>query len=94
MPRKLYEKLMVEIQRSIDSLALHREALERGISIAPGRVFSNGNLYDNFVRINCSHAWSAPIEEAVKTLGRLAGHAMVAADRPAPAAQPASRAAR
>ena len=47
----------------------------RGISIAPGRVFSNSDLYGNFLRINYSHAWTPQIEEAVKALARMANHA-------------------
>jgi DNA-binding transcriptional MocR family regulator len=82
--------LWIELPGEADTLALHREALERGISIAPGRVFSNGDLYRNFLRINYSHAWTPQIEDAVKTLARMAGHAS-RGDRstePAPATAP------
>ncbi len=67
--------LWIELPGEADSLALYREALDRGISIAPGRVFSNTELYRRFLRLNYSHAWSPQIEEAVKTLARIAGHA-------------------
>jgi len=67
--------LWIELPGPADSLALYREALERGISIAPGRVFSNGELYRNFLRLNYSHAWSPQIEDAVKTLAQMACHA-------------------
>ena len=67
--------LWVELPKNADTLALYREALARGISIAPGRVFSNSDLYGNFLRINYSHAWSPQIEEAVKVLAKIADHA-------------------
>ena len=67
--------LWVELPKNADTLALYREALARGISIAPGRVFSNSDLYGNFLRINYSHAWTPQIEEAVKALARMANHA-------------------
>ena len=67
--------LWIELPGAADSLALYREALERGISIAPGRVFSNGELYRNFLRLNYSHAWTPQIEDAVKTLAQMACHA-------------------
>ena len=72
--------LWVELPGQVDTLALYREALDRGISIAPGRVFSNSDLYRNFLRINYSHAWTPQIEEGVKTLARMANH-MCRADR-------------
>lgn len=67
--------LWIELPGAADTLALYREALERGISIAPGRVFSNGELYRNFLRLNYSHAWTPRIEDAVKTLAQMACHA-------------------
>ncbi len=67
--------LWIELPKNADTLALYREALARGISIAPGRVFSNSDLYGNFLRINYSHAWTPQIEEAVKALARMANHA-------------------
>lgn len=38
-------------------------------------MFSNSDLYGNFLRINYSHAWTPQIEEAVKALARMANHA-------------------
>ena len=80
--------LWIELPGAADSMALYREALERGISIAPGRVFSNGELYRNFLRLNYSHAWTPRIEDAVKTLARMACHACRTDDANAPRATP------
>jgi DNA-binding transcriptional MocR family regulator len=63
----------VEFPKSIDALDLHRRALERRISIAPGPIFSPVGGFRNFARLNCGHVWSERIEEAIRTLGELAG---------------------
>jgi len=63
--------LWVELPLSVDSLELHRQALERNISIAPGPIFSANQNYRNFVRLNCGALWSDRIEQAVATLGQL-----------------------
>ena len=86
--------LWIELPAEADTLALYREALERGISIAPGRVFSNADLYPNCLRLNYSAAWTPQVEEAVKALARMAGHASRADASAALAASPAPRLAR
>jgi DNA-binding transcriptional MocR family regulator len=35
-------------------------------------MFSPRGGYKNCIRLNCGHPWSAPIEKAITTLGRLA----------------------
>jgi DNA-binding transcriptional MocR family regulator len=64
--------LWVEMPESVDSLDLHRRALERKISIAPGPIFSANGRYRNFIRLNCGYPWSDRIEHAIATLGTLA----------------------
>jgi len=55
----------------LDALALHRRALERSISIAPGPIFSAKREFRNAIRLNCGHPWSSRIEEAMGTLAGL-----------------------
>ena len=55
----------------LDALALHRRALDRGISIAPGPIFSAKREFRNAIRLNCGHPWSSRIEEAMETLAGL-----------------------
>jgi DNA-binding transcriptional MocR family regulator len=62
----------VELPRRVDSLRLHEEALEVGISIAPGPLFSASGRYSNFMRLNCAVPWSDRVHEALKRLGELA----------------------
>jgi DNA-binding transcriptional MocR family regulator len=64
--------LWVELPRGVDSLDLHREALNEKISIAPGPIFSAKGKYGNFIRLSCGQAWSPRLEQSLMTLGRLA----------------------
>ncbi|MCG3119245.1 MAG: Histidinol-phosphate aminotransferase [bacterium] len=65
--------LWVELPKSVNALALYRKALAEKISIAPGPLFSAKQRYPNFIRLSCGHPWSAELEQALATLGRLAG---------------------
>jgi len=47
--------------------------LKRGISIAPGLIFSNTEQFNHCIRLNCALPWTAEAERALKTLGELAG---------------------
>jgi len=65
--------LWVELPPKVDSLALHARAIEAGISIAPGPIFSaRPDSYRNFIRLSCGQPWTPRIEAAVSTLGSLA----------------------
>ncbi|MGO4328033.1 PLP-dependent aminotransferase family protein [Cupriavidus sp. 2TAF22] len=64
--------LWVEFPEGFDALALHRAALEHGIGIAPGPIFSARQGYRNCIRLNYGHLWSDAVENAVATLGALA----------------------
>ena len=64
--------LWLELPQGIDALALHRQALARGISVAPGPIFSASGQFASALRLNCSHPWNEAQAEAVRTLGELA----------------------
>lgn len=64
--------LWLELPTSADALDLHRAALARGISIAPGPIFSARQQYHNCIRLNFANPWSERIEEALVTLAQLA----------------------
>jgi len=64
--------LWVELPPACDALALFRQALARGIGIAPGPIFTSQDKYRNCLRLNCGYPWSPRIEEAVKALGEMA----------------------
>jgi DNA-binding transcriptional MocR family regulator len=62
----------VELPRYVDSLRLFEAALERGISFAPGPVFSASGDFRHYIRLNYGYSWSPGIERAMATLGALA----------------------
>ncbi|MEW6305087.1 MAG: PLP-dependent aminotransferase family protein [Verrucomicrobiota bacterium] len=64
--------LWVEFPEKVDSLRLQTDALKRGISIAPGPIFTARDRFRNYVRINCGNPWSKEIERALITVGQLA----------------------
>ena len=68
--------LWVELPAGVDAIELHRAALEHGISVAPGPIFSARREFRNFIRLNYGHPWTAKVDSAIKTLGNLvrAGH--------------------
>lgn len=63
--------LWVELPRHCSSMALFHEALKAGIQISPGDIFSNTRRFNHFVRIGCGTPYSAKIDDALATLGRL-----------------------
>jgi DNA-binding transcriptional MocR family regulator len=46
-------------------------ALARGVSIAPGPIFSAREAFRRCFRVNCGFPWQAQLERAVRTLGEL-----------------------
>lgn len=67
--------LWVELPQGISSMELHARALERGISIAPGPIFSAKPRFSNYLRVSCGRPFDEQVEAAVRTLGRLAHRA-------------------
>jgi DNA-binding transcriptional MocR family regulator len=64
--------LWVEMPPGKNALDLHDRALARGISIAPGPIFSAKQRFSNCLRLSCAWPWSDRIERAIRTLGELA----------------------
>lgn len=63
--------LWVELPEKVNAFKLHRRALEKKISIAPGPLFSAKQKYENFIRLTCAQPWNERVERALVTLGRL-----------------------
>jgi DNA-binding transcriptional MocR family regulator len=63
----------VEMPAGCDAMALHRAALARGISVAPGPIFSPRERFGHCLRLNHGHPWDERTAKAIATLGRLAG---------------------
>ncbi|MDD5371660.1 MAG: PLP-dependent aminotransferase family protein [Anaerolineaceae bacterium] len=62
--------LWVQLPEGVDSLALYRPALDAGISIAPGYMFSTTQKYRGYVRLNAAF-WSYNTLGAVERLAQL-----------------------
>jgi len=63
--------LWLELPSKVDVLRLHRQALEQGISIAPGPIFSAKREFGHCLRLNFGHPDSLAQREAIVTLGAL-----------------------
>ncbi len=63
--------LWVEMPDGIDALKMHGQALEQGIAVAPGPLFTVGDDYRSCLRLSAS-TWSPRIEKAVAALGEMA----------------------
>ncbi len=63
--------LWLELPGRIDALDLTQRALARGISIAPGPIFSATQKYRNFIRLSCACEWDGRVGKALAELGRL-----------------------
>lgn len=64
--------MWLELPQGVDALRLHQHARERGISVAPGPIFSARRDFGNYLRLNFGHAEHGGLDEAMRTLGRLA----------------------
>jgi DNA-binding transcriptional MocR family regulator len=63
--------LWIELPPDRDALALQRQAAQRGISIAPGPIFSAHRGHGHCLRLNYGHALDARVDAALKVLGEL-----------------------
>lgn len=62
--------LWVNLPAGRRALDLYERALEAGIGIAPGPIFSASKRFEDAMRLTASN-WTPRIEEAVETLGKL-----------------------
>lgn len=63
--------LWVEMPEGCDAIELYHQALQQGISIAPGPLFSLSGKYRNHIRLSTA-LWDERVERGIKTLGGLA----------------------
>lgn len=64
--------LWLELPRQCDALLLHRLALQHGISVAPGQMFSADQRFSHHLRLNFGMQDSQALDDALKRLGQLA----------------------
>ena len=61
--------LWIELPKAVNAEHLFDAAIDAGISIVPGHIFSPGARYQNFIRLSFGHPWDARIEDAIKRVG-------------------------
>lgn len=62
--------LWIQLPETVDSLELYHRALQHGVAITPGYLFSATDRYKNFIRLNACR-WSDEIRDGVRKLGRM-----------------------
>jgi DNA-binding transcriptional MocR family regulator len=67
--------LWVEMPEGADSVRLYHQALQHGIGITPGSIFSLSDKYRNCIRLSSAY-WDERSERGVEILGRLAREGM------------------
>lgn len=63
--------LWLELPSQVNTLVVHQQALARGISIAPGPIFSAKREFSHHLRLNFGHPDSDARKEAMAVLGEL-----------------------
>jgi DNA-binding transcriptional MocR family regulator len=61
--------LWVELPKNVSSERIFYEALEQGIKVAPGSMFSNSRKFDNYLRLSCGCTHSDAIIDGLRVLG-------------------------
>lgn len=63
--------MWVELNKCADTYKLYKQAIKEGISIAPGRMFTLKDQFNNCMRLSYGMQWNPKVEEALKRLGEL-----------------------
>jgi DNA-binding transcriptional MocR family regulator len=63
--------LWVELNKKINAFKLRSEAIKHHISIVPGKIFSAGSHYSNFIRISFGRPWNDDIDYGMILLGKI-----------------------
>lgn len=63
--------LWIELPKHVDAMQLYEGALEKSITLGPGRMFSAQNDFPNYIRLNYSYPWNQASESSIKQLSEL-----------------------
>ncbi|RAJ08909.1 DNA-binding transcriptional MocR family regulator [Chitinophaga skermanii] len=63
--------LWAELNPAVNTFELYEAALKRKISLAPGRIFSLQDRYNNCMRLSFGQPFNKRINDSLKTLGKL-----------------------
>lgn len=63
--------LWLELPQSVDVFRLRSEALQKGIAIVPGKIFSASCNFSQCLRLSFGRPWSEDVDYGLKLLGEL-----------------------
>ena len=63
--------LWLQLPEAVDAFGIYQKALEKGINIVPGVVFSADQKYQNCLRLNAGNPWNEELDQGVKILAEL-----------------------
>lgn len=63
--------LWVELPEGLSSLEVFHAALDKGVRLGPGLMYSNSDRFDHFIRINAGNPMDDAQRRAIATLGEL-----------------------
>ena len=63
--------LWIKLPDGVNSIEVNRIALSKGISIAPGPIFSSQKGLTDYIRLNYGQIWDEKVEAAIATLGKI-----------------------
>jgi DNA-binding transcriptional MocR family regulator len=63
--------LWLQLPQSVKAMELHALASKRGISIAPGPIFSATHSFQDCIRLNFGHPWDNRFESAIRGLAEI-----------------------
>ena len=63
--------MWLELNKKIDAFKLRTEAVKHHIAFVPGKIFSSGSNYSNFIRLSFGKPWSQDVDYALMMLGKL-----------------------
>lgn len=64
--------LWVCLPTHVSAVRLQQQCSEQGINVVPGDIFSNGDDFNHYIRLNCAIPWSESVRDAIQTVGMLA----------------------
>ncbi|MRI35486.1 GntR family transcriptional regulator [Endozoicomonas sp. OPT23] len=63
--------LWLELPKNVDATKLYFQAIAKGISLAPGNMFSTEQQYNHYIRLNASYPCTDEITDAIDTISEL-----------------------
>ena len=64
--------LWICLPEKVRVVELQEKALQLGVTIVPGEVFSGTDHFKNYLRISCAVPWTEDVKNAIRSLGKMA----------------------